>query len=128
MAFAPDHNDVDRVFDAERKIALSRWVRDAPVDERWFRLEFDDVGVVLKARWSMQDDGNRGIYTFDGRRLEEALAHARAWRRSDRALTEERWRESLLPAAREAILYLEAATLPPALKAHIAEPTIIFET
>ena len=57
MAFAPDHNDVDRVFDAERKIALSRWVRDAPVDERWFRLEFDDVGVVLKARWSMQETG-----------------------------------------------------------------------
>jgi hypothetical protein len=111
MAFLKDQKSLG-VIDSENGYALKPYVRDVPRDEKWFRFLFEDREFIAKAKCSWSEDGNRVIYVFQVKQLENSFQFSPSHRDPRYEPTPQEFRARVLPALSDAVAAMMRHWLP----------------
>jgi hypothetical protein len=128
MAFVSDPTRIDRAFDPTNGQELLHFVRDVPKGERWYYFSIKGREFLVRGKFSISEEEKIFRYECDVDQLEKSFRQTILVRKPIYRLTSEEFRDTVLPALREALICLIGAGISPHGKKVGWKPEIAFSS
>ena len=115
MTFLADPKSKTTVYDPEKGWKLSRFIRDVPKDERWYRFDLEGVNFLVKSRFFSLEEEKSFKMLLDFSEIWSNFNSTLLFKSPKYSPTIEEFKEVVIPALTEALICLHSRLIRPRL-------------